>query len=154
MSAASSWTAERRSIRQVYRAERLHDTTLINPCCLLWALYETFSDPSYTVCKRVLGTEGDIVEVEPRRSNITWSADSDTVRPLEGRFVRIPKGHVWLAGDNLSNSTDSRTYGPVPIAMVRGKVIARVSGSVRSALCSTRLATRNLLPFLFLKSTH
>lgn len=42
------------------------------------------------------------------------------------QYVTIPLGHVWLAGDNMANSTDSRHYGPVPLGMVRGKVLARV----------------------------
>ena len=33
---------------------------------------------------------------------------------------------VWLQGDNLHNSTDSREYGPVPLASVLGRVIFRV----------------------------
>jgi len=33
---------------------------------------------------------------------------------------------VWLEGDNPENSTDSRTYGPVPQAMIRGKVFFKV----------------------------
>lgn len=42
------------------------------------------------------------------------------------QYITVPVGHVWLAGDNVANSTDSRHYGPVPLGMVRGKVIARV----------------------------
>lgn len=42
------------------------------------------------------------------------------------QYVTVPLGHVWLAGDNMANSTDSRHYGPVPLGMVRGKVLARV----------------------------
>ncbi|CAN0578941.1 unnamed protein product, partial [Ectocarpus sp. 12 AP-2014] len=38
----------------------------------------------------------------------------------------VPQGHVWLEGDNLSNSSDSRTYGPIPLAMVRGRVFFKV----------------------------
>lgn len=45
------------------------------------------------------------------------------------RLERVPQGHVWLEGDNASNSTDSRAYGPVPLAMVRGKVLFKVSHS-------------------------
>ncbi|TKY89445.1 hypothetical protein EX895_001976 [Sporisorium graminicola] len=40
--------------------------------------------------------------------------------------ITVPLGHVWLAGENMANSTDSRHYGPVPLGMVRGKVLARV----------------------------
>lgn len=103
--------------------------------------------PGQTVCKRVLGVEGDLVEIEPRRGGQRkWidaggngymvdipdaQAEMDNVllprRSGEGQWVKVPKGHVWLVGDNLSNSTDSRKYGPVPIAMVKGKVLARVS---------------------------
>jgi Signal peptidase, peptidase S26 len=40
--------------------------------------------------------------------------------------VVIPKGHVWLAGDNVNNSTDSRRYGPVSSQLLRGKVILKL----------------------------
>jgi inner membrane protease subunit 1 len=134
------------------------------------------TDPRTTLCKRVVGLEGDIVEVEPRRpvervdeaekrsgnrhGIKSWGDGMETgygaeveeihgqhgqeaivrnddhgMPPLpaptwsrrkEGQFVRVPKGHVWLAGDNMSNSTDSRMYGPVPLALIKGKVIGRV----------------------------
>lgn len=115
-------------------------------------------DPRRTVCKRVLALEGDIIQVDPRgKERRTWKALADIETPSEpqtepavgvelrdrdsegrplvsggqrgaGQFVKIPKGHVWLQGDNLSNSTDSRAYGPVPIALLKGTVLARVGG--------------------------
>ena len=33
---------------------------------------------------------------------------------------------MWLQGDNTRNSNDSRHYGPVPLAMLRGRVCYRV----------------------------
>jgi len=40
--------------------------------------------------------------------------------------VRIPVGRCWLQGDNIYNSTDSRFYGPVPLALIQGVVFFRV----------------------------
>ncbi|MGH0133235.1 UNVERIFIED_CONTAM: hypothetical protein FKN15_005612 [Acipenser sinensis] len=39
-----------------------------------------------------------------------------------GELVMVPKGHVWLGGDDLKNSTDSRSYGPVPYTLITGRV--------------------------------
>lgn len=33
---------------------------------------------------------------------------------------------MWLQGDNTRNSNDSRVYGAVPCALLRGRVVARV----------------------------
>jgi len=69
-------------------------------------------DKEKTVCKRIAATEGDVVLSE-----------------FKGRRVQIsvPEGHVWLLGDNASNSTDSRYYGHVPEALLRGKVTVKLS---------------------------
>ena len=40
--------------------------------------------------------------------------------------VKVPPGHVYLVGDNLPWSRDSRSFGPVPLGLVNGKVVARV----------------------------
>ncbi|KAJ3594047.1 hypothetical protein NHX12_006379 [Muraenolepis orangiensis] len=43
-----------------------------------------------------------------------------------GELVVVPLGHVWLEGDNLKNSSDSRAYGPVPYALIRGRVCMKL----------------------------
>jgi hypothetical protein len=41
-------------------------------------------------------------------------------------LLQVPPGHIWLEGDNLIVSRDSREYGPVPLALVRGRAMVQV----------------------------
>jgi len=36
---------------------------------------------------------------------------------------RVPPGHVFLVGDNLASSVDSRAFGAVPLTAVQGRVL-------------------------------
>ncbi|KAI9860778.1 MAG: hypothetical protein M1813_005701 [Trichoglossum hirsutum] len=65
------------------------------------------ADPEAGLVKRVLGLPGDFVL-------------------LGDRVLQVPPGHCWVEGDNSPHSRDSRVYGPVPLALVRGKVVGRV----------------------------
>ncbi|KAI9251250.1 mitochondrial inner membrane protease subunit 1 [Sporodiniella umbellata] len=68
--------------------------------------------PGRNVLKRVIGVQGDSICVDP------------TLPDRE--YIVVPKGHVWLGGDNMSNSIDSRIYGPVPLGLVKGRVFAKI----------------------------
>jgi mitochondrial inner membrane protease subunit 1 len=90
----------------------------LNPDCLKRGDLITFESPltpGRLVCKRLLGLPGDIVCVDPTGSKVSSS-----------EHVVVPKGHVWLMGDNADLSRDSRDYGPVPLSLVRGTLWARV----------------------------
>ncbi|KAL3470145.1 peptidase S24/S26A/S26B/S26C [Aspergillus californicus] len=79
-----------------------------------------FSHPSFLgvhVAKRVLGMPGDFVV-----RDLPLSVEAG----LSGEMVRVPEGHVYVGGDNLPWSRDSRTYGPVPMGLINGKVVARI----------------------------
>ena len=41
-------------------------------------------------------------------------------------WLKIPKGHLWLLGDNPKYSKDSRDYGPVPYGLIQGRVCFKV----------------------------
>mmetsp|Transcript_18152 Transcript_18152/g.37804 ORF Transcript_18152/g.37804 Transcript_18152/m.37804 type:complete len:123 (+) Transcript_18152:1020-1388(+) len=70
------------------------------------------TDSHKLVCKRVRGCEGERIQT----------------RNLQGHVVEcvVPRGHVWLEGDNPPNSNDSRSYGPVPAALVNAKVVYKI----------------------------
>lgn len=72
-------------------------------------------NPRKTVTKRILGMEGDRVTylVDPKNSD-------------RSHTVVVPKGHVWIQGDNIYSSHDSRNFGPIPYGLIQGKVFLRV----------------------------
>ena len=65
----------------------------------------------HSIAKRVIGLPGDVVRASLHE-------------PMSETCV--PAGHVWLQGDCLEASRDSREYGAVPLELVRGKVVAKV----------------------------
>jgi inner membrane protease subunit 1 len=86
--------------------------------------------PGKRSCKRVIGMPGDYVLRDPSLSHTVGGApipsldggDTDAERE-EPTMVQVPEGHVWVAGDNLSYSRDSRFHGPVPMALIQGKTL-------------------------------
>ena len=69
----------------------------------------SITNPRHKVCKRIIAVAHDTI-----------------TPPHSAQSVTVPAGHVWLQGDNLANSSDSRVYGPVPLAMVVGRVEAKL----------------------------
>lgn len=45
---------------------------------------------------------------------------------FHSREIYVPKGMVWLEGDNSENSADSRIYGPVPLGLIQSRVVCKV----------------------------
>lgn len=85
--------------------------------------------------KRVVGMPGDIVARcaggaqfaggRERKGDLGEGEDGEGKGDGMTMLCQVPRGHVWLEGDNLTESRDSRMYGPVPMGLIRGKVVAR-----------------------------
>lgn len=86
--------------------------------------------------KRVIGTGGDHVtccsvdgKIEVNGTEITETYIRDGANPSNYEFdVVVPEDHLWVMGDNRSNSEDSRAHmgvpggGFVPVDNVEGRV--------------------------------
>ncbi|PCH33811.1 signal peptidase I protein [Wolfiporia cocos MD-104 SS10] len=72
-------------------------------------------DPSRIVCKRLIGLPGDVICVDP-----TGQLAPST------EHVLVPRNHIWVSGDNAAFSRDSRMYGPVSMALIRGRLVAKI----------------------------
>ncbi|KAI3915819.1 hypothetical protein MKX01_013275 [Papaver californicum] len=72
-------------------------------------------NPRKFIVKRIMGMEGDTVTyiVNPKNSE-------------KCRTITVPKGHVWIQGDNIYSSNDSRHFGSIPYGLVQGKVFFRI----------------------------
>lgn len=86
------------------------------------------SVPGGLLVRRVVALEGDVME----RVGGDRSEDDDGGEEVNDEFV-IPAGHAWVLADNedvpVADATDSRTFGPLPLSHVVGRVVYAVRSS-------------------------
>lgn len=92
-------------------------------------------DPTMTVktlIKRVIAVGGQTVDLQGGKVVVdgvaldepyTHGKPSEPMSPDITFPLVVPKDSVWLMGDNRTNSSDSRVFGPVPLSDIRGKAI-------------------------------
>jgi signal peptidase I len=79
--------------------------------------------------KRVVGVEADVVTV---KDGVLWVNGAPVREPyvdrasVDGTYlgrVVVPAGHLFVLGDRREGSIDSRTYGPISLDQVQGRVL-------------------------------
>jgi signal peptidase I len=72
-----------------------------------------------------VGIEDGVLVVDGRRQRERY-ADPDAIDSVYFGPITVPRGDVFVLGDNRANSEDSRNFGPVPADRVIGRATAIV----------------------------
>ena len=103
----------------------------------LWArfVYYVLETNKESFIKRVIGVAGDHVKMENGKVYLNDELlDEPYLQPdVETRAdhgevfmdVIVPEGTVFLMGDNRSRSTDSRSFGCIPLEKIESRVLIR-----------------------------
>lgn len=90
---------------------------------------ERAAEPGAFFVKRVAAVAGEIVEivdgalvVDGRRRDLAGDRLPSRMQ-ANFRPLRVPPAHVFVLGDNRDQSVDSRDWGPVDVAGIKGRVL-------------------------------
>lgn len=97
-------------------------------------IYHVLEINKISYIKRVIAVEGEHIKIEDGKVYINGELYNEPYLP-EGTITTdgngffldlvVPEGAVFVMGDNRSNSTDSRSFGCVPVEKIESKVLLR-----------------------------
>jgi signal peptidase I len=83
-------------------------------------------NPEQEYIKRIIGLPGDEVMIAGRQVKVNGLVLSEpyiAAPPRYESYWKVPEGSLFVLGDNRNNSSDSHTWGPVPMENVVGRAI-------------------------------
>jgi signal peptidase I len=94
-------------------------------------VFKSVEGDSEDLIKRVVGVPGD--EISVRNGRLIVNGEPQREPYVNKKYpdrsfsapITVPKGHVFVMGDNRTNSQDSRVFGPVPERNIEGEAFLR-----------------------------
>lgn len=92
-------------------------------------------DEGRQLIKRLIALEGDYVEIYEGKvfvndNPVDESYLKEGIATYQGfeeySSMTVPKGHVYVLGDNRPESKDSRRLGPIDIKYISGRAVLRI----------------------------
>lgn len=83
-------------------------------------------DPDQEYIKRVIGTPGDFVSIGDGQVYVNGTLLNEpyiAAQPSYQSEWSVPENALFVLGDNRNNSSDSHSWGPVPMEFVVGKAL-------------------------------
>ncbi|XP_010918725.1 uncharacterized protein [Elaeis guineensis] len=80
--------------------------------------------------KRLIALPGDWIQV-----------------PESSEILQIQEGHCWVEGDNPASSLDSRSFGPIPLGLVQGRVTHVIWPPQRIGQVERKMPTGRISPY-------
>jgi len=84
------------------------------------------NNPDEDYIKRVIGLAGDEVEIQGGKVKVNGAILDEpyiSEPPKRDYYIDVPEGELFLMGDNRNDSSDSRSWGTLPVEDVIGKAV-------------------------------
>ena len=78
--------------------------------------------PDEMLTKRVVGLPGDWVRPRAAAHAFENATDSSQLSAASRDVVHVPRGQLWVEGDNAASSNDSNGFGCVAASLVEARV--------------------------------
>ena len=83
-------------------------------------------DPDQDFIKRVIGLPNDEIDIRDGQVRVNGQILSEAYIAAAPRYVgswHVPEDHIFVLGDNRNNSSDSHSWGAVPLENIIGKAV-------------------------------
>lgn len=97
-------------------------------------IFRTEKQPSSFLIKRIIGLPSEKVDIQGGKVLINGQVLNESYyngETLPDSSVTLDQDQYFVLGDNRTNSSDSRIWGPITKASIRGKIFYKVSGLIK-----------------------